>query len=302
MGWLTSPDPRSTERTLDGAVYSRPSTASYDEPKSLGHVRGSSSIAHAGSPWSVEPVRHPFQLTATTSDPYSTPPPSITSNTPLHPSSHLDMLPTPTTTGAPMQIPAPTHTESGPERRPSTRMMMIPSRLSHRASPVHSWIVRHRFISLLISIPFPVMLSVIYLIVGHTILRAAGHSAYEFPTLSSSAEAGAVGGAVLTLPIISLLFAIQQMSIGLSNPHSGPDDFFDDESDAGTEVLWRGLLAYILVVIIAVFVGTIAGPIGVSILKSSSSGPLLSASQGAIAGVVGGSIFLPVIIGLCVIL
>jgi len=292
MGWL------GTNRTSD-AMSGSPRTA-YDESKSSEQFHGTSSTARSVSPfpWAAAPVRHPFQLT-NTSNAYSTAPPSITSDTPLHPTSHLDLLPTPTAAAMPINSSQnPSNNDILPERRP-------PTRISYRGRPVRSWIAENRKQSLFIASPFPITLSIVYIVVGHAILRAAqssqSQSSYELAPLSSSAKAGAVGGAILTLPIMLLLYVVQRMCMGPSNT-SGPDDFFDDESDAGDQVLWRRILAYALLDITAVFVGTVAGPIGVSILKSSSSSSTLSAAQGAASATIGGMLFLPLIILLCVVL
>ncbi|KAF5391195.1 hypothetical protein D9757_003146 [Collybiopsis confluens] len=272
MGWLgSSADSRSVGRA-DGRT-------GYEESKSL-----------AGrSSWSVEPVRHPFQLTTTTSNTHAAHSASVGSNAPLHPqSSHLDMLPTPTAVSPPPTI-------LQPERAPSARSATIPSRLTFRTRPTHPWIVRNRYLPLFLSIPLPLLLSVLYCIIGHAVLRAAQHTAYEQAALSSSAIAGAVGGAILTLPILALLFAIQRLTLDPADAIS--EDFFDDdESDAETHFFprRRRLLLYFFVVIIAVFVGAVAGPIGFSVLKNSSSS--LGASHGAVAGVVGGSIVSPLLI------
>jgi hypothetical protein len=157
-------------------------------------------------------------------------------------------------------------------------------------------------LSFLIALPFPITLSVIYAVVGHAILRVARHSSgsqpsYELVPLSSSAAAAAVGGAILTLPVILLLYFAQRLCV----ESSGPDDFFDDESDAGVKTLWRRVLLYLLVVTIAVLVGAVACPIGISILKTSSS-PILSAAQGAAVATIGGALFVPLIVVLCVVI
>jgi len=296
MRWLHSYSTNGASDTPSGSE-SDPRTA-YDEPKTSEQLYDSSLTARPPSPWAIPPVRHPFQL-ATTANRYSTAPPSITSDAPLHPTSHLDLIPTPTTVAMPSQTL--TDKDIIPERRP-------PSRISYRPRPAHhSWIVSNKILSLVIALPSPTILSIIYMVVGHAILRAArSHSSYELVALSSSAKAGAVGGAILTLPIILLLYAVQHMCMDSSNDSSdssGPDDFFDDESDAGDKAVWRRLrrvLACVLLGAMAMFIGTMASPIGVSILKSSSS--TLSAAQATAGATVGGALFFPVVILLCVIL
>jgi hypothetical protein len=255
-------------------------------------------MAQYGSAWVAEPIRHPFQLSSTAY------PPTNTSNTPLHPNSHTNMPSPPATATASASAPVQSSNNHS-ERRPPTRTF-IPSRMSYKGSHIRSWISRNKILSLFIVLPLPTALCVLYIVVGHAIFRASQHSSgsqsYHDVPLSSSAKAGAVGGAILTLPIAFVLYLIQRITVEPSSSRSGPaDDFFDDESDVGAADTWRGLIAYVLAVIVVVFEGVIAGPIGISILRSTSSTPCLSAAQGSLVCVVGGLIFVPLIIGLCVV-
>jgi len=293
MGWLRSYGSTNGTSDTPSGSESDPRTA-YDGPTTSEQLYGSSPTAQPPS-WAIPPVRHPFQL-ATTANRYSTAPPSITSDTPLHPNRHLELLPPPTTVAMPSQTLTTKNIVT--ERQP-------PSRMSYQARPAHhSWIASNKILSLVIALPSPTILSIIYMVVGHAILRAAqSHSSYELVPLSFSVKAGAVGGAILTIPFILLLYAVQHMCMDPSNDSSdssGPDDFFDDESDVGNQAVWRRVLACVILGAMAVFIGTMASPIGVSILESSSS--TLSAAQATAGATLGGALFFPVVILLCVVL
>jgi hypothetical protein len=96
----------------------------------------------------------------------------------------------------------------------------------------------------------------LYLVTGHAILRAAHHG-YAAP-ISSSAVAGALGGAVFTVPAI-LLCACRR----------------------------EGLLFVLLYVAVETTIGALAGSVGVTILKSHIHGELLNPLHAARAGALG---------------
>ncbi|KAF9074221.1 hypothetical protein BDP27DRAFT_1317508 [Rhodocollybia butyracea] len=282
MGWFTPSSPRRANSISDASFSSPHDESTMSESQTQG-------VLHPGFLW----VRHPFQINNSTNNAYSTASPSLTSDTPLNPTSHLDML---SIASAPVNTAAQLPYDNQSKQHPAVRTT-IPSRISHRRS--HSWITRHRNLSLLIALPFPILLSVVYIVVGHAILHASKAST-EPANLSSSAKIGAVGGAVLTLPALFLLYVIQRLCMEPLTT-SGPDDFFDDESDAGAQVLWRGILGYVIVFVMILLIGVPAAPIGLSILRSLSSTTILSAAQGVEAGVVGGVIFMPIVVVFCVL-
>jgi hypothetical protein len=77
-------------------------------------------------------------------------------------------------------------------------------------------------------LPIPPVLSVIYLACGHVVLRAAHPLHYGAVPLISSVRAGAVGGAILALPLAVLLYLLL-----FPTKPPDPEDFFDDEEDSG---------------------------------------------------------------------
>lgn len=99
-----------------------------------------------------------------------------------------------------------------------------PSRRSQRGvpSPVKAVGILAAFL------PIPPVLSVIYLACGHVVLRAAHPLHYGAVPLISSVRAGAVGGAILALPLAVLLYLLL-----FPTKPPDPEDFFDDEEDSG---------------------------------------------------------------------
>ncbi|EAU81653.2 hypothetical protein CC1G_02669 [Coprinopsis cinerea okayama7 len=159
----------------------------------------------------------------------------------------------------------------------------------------------------------PLVLSVIYISVGHAVLRAAkpATSIYSRTTLTSSVQAGAVGGAILAIPILLVVYLMGLFPPG-DSPESRGDtrsrgqDFFDDDSDAG---LSKNLCsprrlseyaAWLGCVLLVFGVGAVSGALGVTVLSSSNldtfnfSGrkEFLSPGTAAMSGLVGGAIVL----------
>ncbi|KAJ3933823.1 MAG: hypothetical protein NXY57DRAFT_997239 [Lentinula lateritia] len=244
------------------------------------------------SPWIVEPIRHPFQLTPT-SNAHLIPSSNIISNTHLHSgTNHIAVYPNLVASRNNPISPHDTYTEQQPPSHAT-----IASRGSSRKRRIdfELWVSHNRSLSLLILSMTTTLLSVIHIVVGHAIFQAAQPSSYRIASLSSSAKAGAIGGAVITLPVVFLLHFIQCLCIERSDS-SGPDDFFDDDSDTGNRILWRRMFAYVVIILMTVFMGVVTGPIGVSVLKATTSIPMLSVAQSAAASVIGGLISFPIVI------
>ncbi|KAJ7756869.1 hypothetical protein DFH07DRAFT_959005 [Mycena maculata] len=172
---------------------------------------------------------------------------------------------------------APSHTPLHPhnsdmntagERRPA-------SRRSQRAipSPFKAAAILAAFL------PIPPILSIIYLVCGHAILRAAHSSHYNVVPLMSSVRAAAAGGAILALPLAVLLYLLL-----FPTKPPNPEDFFDDDEDTG-ELLTYG--TYVACAALALTLGAISGALGTVCLPASS---MISAGQAAAAGIVGGAV------------
>ncbi|KAG5651116.1 hypothetical protein H0H81_009803 [Sphagnurus paluster] len=151
-------------------------------------------------------------------------------------------------------------------------------------------------------LPLPPLLCVLYLALGHAILLRASessphtHAAWTAPILSS-ANAGAVGGAVLALPLFLLLsLLLLLLSPTRHNTAHGPpraahEDFFDDDTSshrARAQRIWS-LRTAAACACILLGMGAAAGPLGVACLKGAISMSMLMLSPGraAAAGVVG---------------
>jgi hypothetical protein len=162
--------------------------------------------------------------------------------------------------------------------------------LREKPSPLPS----RPFHLLLIFLPIPPLLSLIYIAVGHAILRVAYphlDSVYRAPILSS-VEAGATGGVILSLPLALLLFILLSPNAPPSTPR---DDFFeDDDSIKDMQARWLQYTGYAVCVIFAFAVGGVAGPLGVTCLSSGTldafvdNKKMLSPGAAAAAGFLGG--------------
>ena len=135
---------------------------------------------------------------------------------------------------------------------------------------------------LLIFLPIPPLLSLLYLSAGHVILsrvHKSSSSIYHIPILSSI-EAGATGGVILSLPIAFILYLLI-----FYNKKPVPEDFFEDDS---VTTGWTTYVGYLACVLFFVGIGGIAGPLGVTCLSSGNSNSLLSTRAAAAAGFLGG--------------
>ena len=133
-------------------------------------------------------------------------------------------------------------------------------------------------------------LSVVYLLIGHAILRATHPypNLYFTTTLLSSINAGALGGLILALPL-ALLAALL-----IPPTEPAPDDFFDDDTGLiHTLLTWRSISKVVCGMLAMVF-GAISGPIGVLCLGGGREGnntmldPPHASAAGAVGGAVGG--------------
>jgi hypothetical protein len=100
-----------------------------------------------------------------------------------------------------------------------------------------------------------------YIITGHAILRAAHHDGYAAP-ISSSAVAGALGGAIFTVPAILLCLCRR-----------------------------KGLIFVLWSIAVDTTIGALTGSVGVLILKSHIHGEILNPLHAARAGALGAVIF-----------
>jgi hypothetical protein len=147
---------------------------------------------------------------------------------------------------------------------------------------------------LLIFLPIPPLLSLIYIAVGHAILRVVyphPDSVFRTPVLSS-VEAGATGGVILSLPLALLLFILLSPN---TPPSNSRDDFFeDDDSIRDMQARWLRYTGYAVCVIFALAIGGVAGPLGVTCLSSGTldafvdNKKMLSTGAAAAAGFLGG--------------
>ncbi|EEB92076.1 hypothetical protein MPER_09468, partial [Moniliophthora perniciosa FA553] len=83
--------------------------------------------------------------------------------------------------------------------------------------------------------------------------------------------------------------------------HNGVRSFFSYLSSSGLDfrTKWRSTLGFVGLMTIIVFIGTIAGPLGVTCL--STNGPALTANEAAKAGTIGGLVLSPVIVGVSIV-
>jgi hypothetical protein len=141
-------------------------------------------------------------------------------------------------------------------------------------------------------LPVSPLISVIYLLVGHAILRAS-HSShhdadYVQASFASTAALAAAGGAVLAIPYTLLLYLLVIPEKSPDGPGAG-EDFFDDDASARILGVRKWYLGPIAMLVFTVFWGTFAGPLGVACITSGT----LSSGHATVAGTVGG-----VVIGL----
>jgi hypothetical protein len=145
----------------------------------------------------------------------------------------------------------------------------------------------------LLFLPVPPLLSMIYIVTGHAILRASRsspNSIYLSPIVASL-EAGATGGVILCLPLALLLYLL----VYPNKARDSPEDFFEDDNSAiEMQEKWLRYIGYAVAAFFFLAIGGIAGPLGVTCLSSGSLDEfvgdkrLLSTSAAAAAGFVGG--------------
>ncbi|KAF9000203.1 hypothetical protein BDQ17DRAFT_1359801 [Cyathus striatus] len=151
-------------------------------------------------------------------------------------------------------------------------------------------------IYLLLFLPIPPLLSLIYCLIGHSIMRHAQPAPNPawLPTFLSTAGAAATGGIILSLPLALLLYLL----LYPAPRQVAPADFFEDDDESlFTRIPAIKYTVYSVCFVIALFMGAIAGPLGVTCVAGSEGGAL-SPRNAAVAGLVGGVIICG---GVCVI-
>lgn len=249
---------------------------------------GSGAVAREYEPWSLNSsstFRHPFQTTpsrvtysavvsphytADVDDSLSSPP-----TTAFSPSSALPPMPTRS-----FLPPAPTPVSfSHHDRRESVLRFLIP---------------------LIIFLPVPPLLSLIYLAVGHAVLKSSSSSTaiFSIVPIINSLKAGVVGGTILAIPILALVYLL--LFSFHDEPADSPLDFFDDDESRHLSFISRlslpkrSAIGYVGIAILAIFLGVITGPLGVACFPKAA---MLTANGAAKAGVVGGLVLSPAIVG-----
>ncbi|KAF5319879.1 hypothetical protein D9758_017854 [Tetrapyrgos nigripes] len=218
----------------------------------------------SSSPW-VGSIRHPF-VEASSTFPYT----YTSDTTPSNPVSIGSAIPSPTLATSTTSV-LPKSTTRVPESRlrstaTDAYAQSNPQGLLSRNPSSHQSVLQKLLGTLALCTVFlPVfpLLATTYMVLGHSILRAAHHhsdstpnpTSYHAVPLSSSAKSGAVGGIILALPILILLYPFLHstpifISFSLPTPahviqsvsqtnSSRPDDFFDDESEKRVVVFGR---------------------------------------------------------------
>ncbi|KAG6884022.1 hypothetical protein C0992_007174 [Termitomyces sp. T32_za158] len=191
-----------------------------------------------------------------------------------------------------------------------------------------------RVIYCLLFLPLPPLLSVLYIVIGHSLLRRAspspspssstshGHSHSHnhdpwAPSLLSSANAAATGGAILALPLFLALYVVLPSSCCAqtrARARTPRDDFFeDDEEGAGGGVLVRvwDAVGYVACAVVVICVGGAAGALGVACLggaggsasagneqqqRQRQGGKILTPGRAAEAGIVGAAVLIAAVL------
>ncbi|ESK88621.1 hypothetical protein Moror_3091 [Moniliophthora roreri MCA 2997] len=266
--------------------------------------------------FSPSTIRHPFQVASTyTYNPVVTSPTSVSSDV-----TRTSKPPTEVTSMDPIL-----ERSQGPDRaqlsqnRPRSlafRRTHTPVSFSRHSRGEYS--LRNTLTLLAPFVPAPPLLSLLYLVTGHGILRSSSDSTSLTNTtpLIYSVKIGVIGGAILALPLTIVLYLLLFPTQNHSDTADEiPLDFFDDNdsrhngiqsflsylscSELDFRTKWRSMLGFVGVMVIVVFVGTISGPLGVTCL--SANGPSLTASEAAKAGTIGGLVLSPVIVGVSVV-
>jgi hypothetical protein len=148
----------------------------------------------------------------------------------------------------------------------------------------------------LLYLPLPPLLSMIYMVCGHAILRqtqASPTSIYSAPIITSL-EAGATGGIIVAIPLAIILYFFLLFP---TRPSTAPADFFeDDTSSTSARRRWMHYLGVCVSVLFAICIGGLSGPLGVACLSHGALGSfvesrrILSPSSAAAAGLLGGGV------------
>jgi hypothetical protein len=191
------------------------------------------------------------------------------------------------------------HHPDAPLRQPPLSPPNIETKNNPRAiTPLYSGTKSCRLIYIPIFLLLPPILSLLYLVTGHAILQRGTSSTYWSPPLLSSARAGAIGGAVLSLPLFLLTWLI--IPLPPSSPiREAQEDFFDEDflatSHVSTVMRVGTRLVHLCCCVLTLGVGSAAGPLGVSCLTGGGSGapgrpamltPATAAQAGALGSVV----------------
>lgn len=237
----------------------------------------------------TSPLPHPYTIGAALGSPIETSSREGTSTT------HHAQYPTHTTTNTSdyHDVREKPPDSAGIGHRYPRTAIPLPSNDTQRPSPPLPLLMRP-FVLLVLFLPIPPLLSLIYMVVGHAILRASKEaspgSIFHSPLLSSI-EAGATGGVILALPIALLLYIL----LLPSKPANAPEDFFDDDTSSMLgQAKWLRYLSYLVCPILVLGIGGFAGPLGVTCLSSGTlnmfvgTKKMLSTGAAAAAGFVGG--------------
>ena len=150
----------------------------------------------------------------------------------------------------------------------------------------------------LLYLPLPPLLSMIYMVCGHAILRhsqASPTSIYNAPIITSL-EAGATGGIIVAIPLGIILYFLLLFPARLSTAPAPADFFEDDTSSTSARRRWMHNLGVCMSVLFAICIGGLSGPLGVTCLSHGALGAfvelrrLLSRSSAAAAGFLGGGV------------
>jgi len=113
--------------------------------------------------------------------------------------------------------------------------------------------------------------------------------------LAASAEAAAIGGIILAIPVALLLYVL------LSTGQTTAEDFFEDESqhfDLGLgEKNIRRFVGFFVLAVMVMCMGGMAAPLGVTCLvQVNLKRKVLTASKAAMSGMVGGVVLVSILI------
>ncbi|KAF5319179.1 hypothetical protein D9619_008766 [Psilocybe cf. subviscida] len=146
----------------------------------------------------------------------------------------------------------------------------------------------------LLYLPLPPLLSMIYMVCGHAILRQASPASIYNAPITTSLEAGATGGIIIAIPFAIIIYFLLLFP---TRPSTAPEDFFeDDTSSTVARQRWMHNLGICVSALFAICVGGLSGPLGVVCLSHGSLGTfveaqrILSPSSAVAAGFLGGGV------------